>query len=96
MTRSSGAAETIVMRITPAGKDAGELRFSGEWSLHRLFDAAKTDPLAKSRYNARWSVNVQNIYTAHVMSIVQSNATALFDESIVRGFEVPEKMLRRR
>ncbi|MDR0330520.1 MAG: hypothetical protein LBH93_02270 [Chitinispirillales bacterium] len=96
VTRSSGAAETIVMRITSAGKDAGELRFSGEWSLLRLFDAAKIEPQARNRYNARWSVNVQNIYTAHVTSIVQSNATALFDESIVRGFEVPEKMLRGR
>jgi len=95
VTRSSGASETVVLRISSAaGKDAGELRFAGEWSLARLFDAAKVEPLARSRYNARWSINVQNIYTAHVTSVVQSNATALFDESITRGFNVPAKVLR--
>jgi len=97
VSRSSGASETVVLRITSAaGRDAGELRFSGEWSLARLFDAARIEPLARSRYNARWSVNVQNMYTAHVTSIVQSNANALFDESIVRGFDVPAKVLRGR
>jgi type VI protein secretion system component VasK len=96
VSRSSGAAETIVLQITSAGRDAGELRFAGEWSLARLFDAARVESLARSRYNARWSVNVQNIYTAHVTSVVQSNAAALFDESIVRGFDVPARVLRER
>jgi len=95
--RSSGASETIVLRIaSAAGRDAGELRFAGEWSLSRLFDAARVEHIARGRYNARWSVNVQNMYTAHVTSIVQSNANALFDESIVRGFDVPSKVLRQR
>jgi type VI protein secretion system component VasK len=94
INRTTGTTETIVLRITSAGKDASELRFAGEWSLSRLFDAAKIEPLTRSRYNARWSVNVQNIYTAHITSVVQSNAAALFDESITRGFNVPTKILR--
>ncbi|MDR2579046.1 MAG: hypothetical protein LBC70_09635 [Chitinispirillales bacterium] len=96
MSRSSGAAETIVLRIASAGREAGELRFAGEWSIARLFDAARIESLARSRYNARWSVNVQNIYTAHVTSTIQSNAAALFDETIIRGFDVPAKVLRER
>jgi len=96
VSRSSGADETVVLRtISNSGKDAGELRFAGEWALARLFGAAKIESLGRSRYNVRWSVNVQNIYTAHVTSIVQSNAAALFDESIVRGFDVPTKVLRK-
>ncbi|MDR2692845.1 MAG: hypothetical protein LBB74_01345 [Chitinispirillales bacterium] len=96
VNRASGIAENIILRVTSAGKDAGELRFAGEWSLARLFDAAKIEPLARSRYNARWSVNVQNIYTAHITSVVQSNAVALFDNAVTRGFNVPAKVFRER
>jgi type VI protein secretion system component VasK len=95
-SRTSGTAETIILRVTSAGKDASELRFAGEWSLAHLFDAAKIEPMGRGRYNARWSVNVQNIYTAHITSVVQSNAAALFDESITKGFNVPARVLRER
>ena len=94
VNRSSSAAETVILRVSSGGRDAGELRFAGEWALARLFDAARIESLARSRYSARWSINVQNIYTAHVTSIIQSNASALFDESIVRKFDVPARVLR--
>jgi type VI protein secretion system component VasK len=96
MTRTPGAEETVVLRtVSGIGKDAGELRFAGEWALAHLFEAAKIESLGRSRYKARWSVNVQNIYTAHVTSIVQSNMATLFDQSIIRGFDVPNKVFRK-
>jgi type VI protein secretion system component VasK len=96
VNRSFGTAENIVLRVTSAGKDAGELRFAGEWSLARLFEAAKIESLARGRYSARWSVNVQNIYTSHITSVVQSNAVPLFDDAVTRGFHVPAKVFRER
>lgn len=96
VNRSPGSGgETVVLRIMSSDRALQESRFGGEWGLMKFLDAGKIEKLGGDRYRIRWGVPVQNIYTAQVTAIIQSNIEALFDESVMRSFDVPERVLGR-
>ncbi|MDR2577912.1 MAG: hypothetical protein LBC70_03740 [Chitinispirillales bacterium] len=95
LSRRQGSAgdETIILRLTASDRVQEELLFRGEWGIMRLFNAGRIDRQGSDRYRISWRLNVRNIYTANVTTVVRSNSEALFNESITRGFTVPKKVL---
>jgi type VI secretion system protein ImpL len=96
VTRTQGnpGEEAIVLRLTTADKAQEEMRFTGEWGLVRFFEAGKVDRMGNDRYRVGWRINVRNIYTANITTVVQSNTEALFEQGVMKEFAVPKKVFK--
>jgi type VI protein secretion system component VasK len=90
--QGSTGDETIILRITTQDKAQEEMRFRGEWGTMRFLNAGKISKSGSDKYRITWRINVRNIYTANITSQVRSNAEVMFEESITRGFAVPQKV----
>jgi type VI secretion system protein ImpL len=73
------------------GKDFWqEFSFGGPWGFMKLVDAAKVNRLNSSTFNAKWQINVQNMYLLNFDARLQvSAADHPFLEPVFQQFDCP-------
>ncbi|MBN2189157.1 MAG: hypothetical protein JW699_06870, partial [Chitinispirillaceae bacterium] len=71
-----------------------EFSFGGPWGLMKLVDAAKVNKLNNSTFNAKWQVNVQNMYMLNFDARVQvSAADHPFTDPVFQKFNCPANLI---
>jgi|WetSurMetagenome_2_1015567.scaffolds.fasta_scaffold00565_14 type VI secretion system protein ImpL len=85
----SGAA----LKVNVSSDFTQDISFGGTWGFLRLMKAARVNKLNASTFNARWQVNVQNMYVIVLDCRVQvSGADNPFADPVFSGFDCPEDL----
>jgi type VI secretion system protein ImpL len=70
-----------------------DITFKGNWGFLRLVEAANVNVLSPMTFNAKWQVNVQNMYVIFITHRIQvSSADHPFNEPVFKGFSCPTSL----
>lgn len=71
-----------------------DIAFSGPWGLMKLIGKARVSKINNSAFNAKWQINVQNMYTVYYEARIQvTTADHPFAEPLFRKFDCPEELV---
>lgn len=87
---SSGA----VLKIFVSNEFSQDQTFNGQWGLMKMLQASKVNKVNASVINAKWQINVQNMYTVFLDAKVQvSGADHPFADQIFQQFDCPTNLV---
>ncbi len=90
---NEAGSKGISLKIFANESAAKDFIYGGQWGLMRLFDDAKVNVLNKRSFNAKWHVNVQNIYMIYfVCTIRVSGSDHPFMGRFFEKFDCPGKI----
>ena len=86
-------SKDVLLKVYANESVVKEFKYTGNWGLMRLFEDARITIINQSTFNAKWKINVQNVYMLQFkMKVTVAASDNPFSEQLFSGFDCPLKI----